>query len=564
MYRTLPLLALLTPFVAEAAAPSSIPVTGYLTDSTGAPINDTVTLHLKLYGATGSELWTENQSVVVDSGQFTVYLGDVSELDLGMFRDNGILSLGVAVGTGAEMSPRFDIATAPFAAFSQYCEDAATVGGIDPADILLAGDPVNWLDLVGTPATLLDGDQSATYTNGTGLLLSGTQFSADPTTIDAWAKLAAYDTITELRTQLDSVYVAKQSCTVNQVLMANASGLLVCTDASTLGPNEATVDTYVSNNGYVAASALGTAAYTASTAYATAAQGTKADNALPLAGGTVTGDLFVNGSVGVGVAVPLAKLDVAGGVKIGADLAACTSTKAGTIRWTGTTFQACDGVAWTTFARRQDGSTQAGAGLSCRAILDSGASTGDRLYWIDPNGGATTDAFRAFCDMTTDGGGWTLAAITNGSNNIHTEDAAVGVPFDTSSTGGNIGQANTNALISAGTVARVTTKGVPRYFNAVSGSGWGTYVNRHWSQSTTTANNWLRTCFESYSAGSNTAIGTTHTMGVAHWNSMPGNFDSTNGPDDQNWGYSIAHDYGGTYYGSHRAGWSGSAQLWIK
>lgn len=34
---------------------------------------------------------------------------------------------------------------------------------------------------------------------------------------------------------------------------------------------------------------LGTAAYTASTAYATAAQGTKADNALPKAGGTMTG-----------------------------------------------------------------------------------------------------------------------------------------------------------------------------------------------------------------------------------------------------------------------------------
>lgn len=36
---------------------------------------------------------------------------------------------------------------------------------------------------------------------------------------------------------------------------------------------------------------LGTAAYTASTAYATAAQGTKADNALPKAGGTMTGEL---------------------------------------------------------------------------------------------------------------------------------------------------------------------------------------------------------------------------------------------------------------------------------
>lgn len=36
---------------------------------------------------------------------------------------------------------------------------------------------------------------------------------------------------------------------------------------------------------------LGSAAYTASTAYATAAQGTKADNALPKAGGTISGEI---------------------------------------------------------------------------------------------------------------------------------------------------------------------------------------------------------------------------------------------------------------------------------
>jgi len=55
--------------------------------------------------------------------------------------------------------------------------------------------------------------------------------------------------------------------------------------------------------------------------------------------------------------------------------------------------------------------------FNCKDILDDGLADGDRMYTIDPDGPEWSPAYEVFCDMTTEGWGWTRVwdnHVTNG------------------------------------------------------------------------------------------------------------------------------------------------------
>lgn len=119
---------------AAPAIPGRITQQGRLLNADGTPATGSVSMVFKVYAAVsgGSALWTETQTVALDSGYFNLPLGSVTAFTAGLF-DGSTRYLGVTVGGNAEMTPREEIGSTPYALLATPTSHAANhqAGGSD-------------------------------------------------------------------------------------------------------------------------------------------------------------------------------------------------------------------------------------------------------------------------------------------------------------------------------------------------------------------------------------------------------------------------------------------------
>ncbi len=137
------------------------------------------------------------------------------------------------------------------------------------------------------------------------------------------------------------------------------------------------------------------------------------------------------GLVGIGNNAPSEKLDVSGAIKFsGETTTPCSSINAGTMVYSTHSFWGCIESKWVQFAPQEtvesitskldslalvvkNIETSPISYSSCKNLLDRQPGSPSGIYTIDPDGLGTLPSMNAYCDMITDGGGWTMWYTTD-------------------------------------------------------------------------------------------------------------------------------------------------------
>jgi hypothetical protein len=157
---------------AMAGVPQLLTEQGRLLDGTGVPVSGSINVTFTVYDAptSGTTLWTETQTITLDSGYFSAILGETTPLPATVF-DGSTRYLGVTVGTDTEMQPRQAVFSVPYALVAGNATGDITPASVSVGGALVIDSTGKWVGpnsgLVGaTGATGAAGAQGATGATG--------------------------------------------------------------------------------------------------------------------------------------------------------------------------------------------------------------------------------------------------------------------------------------------------------------------------------------------------------------------------------------------------------------
>jgi hypothetical protein len=153
----------------SSAVPQIINYQGYAVDSTGAPLNGNQLVKFTIYDKDSTAIWNSNFNIVpFSAGLFNDNLGEAPHpaLPATIWSTDTLLTLGITIGVFPEFTPRTRLVASPFAFEANHSDSSDVSASVD------------WYNITTVPVGFSDGvDDNTTYAAGTGLTLSGGQFS---------------------------------------------------------------------------------------------------------------------------------------------------------------------------------------------------------------------------------------------------------------------------------------------------------------------------------------------------------------------------------------------------